>query len=257
VSGAAGGAAGMRTLGVDLAADPRRTAACAVTWAGAGQVDIEPPQVGLDDSALRRAAGEGDWLGIDAPFAWPTEFVDAVSAHRARGEWPADYKHERLVFRMTDRFVRDRGRRPLSVSTDRIGVTAMRCARLLAELAEQRGRRVDLTGADRGVEGYPGAALAVWLPGAHRYRGPGGAEARAGLLRELGQAAPWLRPTAEVKAACAGSDHALDALIAALVTRAAALGRTHQPTPDQRELARVEGWIHVPRDGTLADLNAP
>jgi hypothetical protein len=194
-------------------------------------------------------------VGIDAPFAWPTEFVDAVAAHRARGEWPVDYKHERLIFRATDRFVRDElGRRPLSVSTDRIGVTAMRCARLLADVGEERGRRLDLTGRDRVVEVYPGAALAVWIPGAHRYRGRRGTEARKGVLAELARAAPWFRPGADVETRCLASDHALDALLAAMVTRSAALGRTHPPPPDQLELARVEGWIHVPRAGTLAGL---
>ncbi|GAA4955914.1 hypothetical protein GCM10023205_17390 [Yinghuangia aomiensis] len=45
----------------------------------------------------------------------------------------------------------------------------------------------------------------------------------------------------------------MDALIAAVVARAVVLGRTTPPkTADEREHARVEGWIHVP----TCDLSA-
>src|SRR5207248_10386135 len=124
------------------------------------------------------------------------------------------FKHDRLIFRATDRFVRDLGRRPLSVSTDRIGVTAMRCARFLAELGDERGRRLDLTGEDRVVEVYPAAALSAWSEESgglapRRYKGLPGREARELLLAALTRAAPWFRPSPEVVAACRASDHAL------------------------------------------------
>lgn len=40
------------------------------------------------------------------------------------------------------------------------------------------------------------------------------------------------------------SDHALDAILCALVTRARLLGWTEPPT--NPEVARLEGWIHLP-----------
>lgn len=45
---------------------------------------------------------------------------------------------------------------------------------------------------------------------------------------------------------CTATDHALDALVSALVARAQALGLTH-PVPDgaDGQVAR-EGWIHLP-----------
>ncbi len=47
----------------------------------------------------------------------------------------------------------------------------------------------------------------------------------------------------------------LDALIGALTTRAAQLGMTREPETDhQRKLAALEGWIHVPKPGTLSLL---
>jgi hypothetical protein len=49
------------------------------------------------------------------------------------------------------------------------------------------------------------------------------------------------------------NDHELDALISAVVARLARLGGT-QPIPvDLLDLARVEGWIHIPR-GMLGRL---
>jgi hypothetical protein len=51
-------------------------------------------------------------------------------------------------------------RRPVSVSTDRLGVTAMRCAHLLHRWSN--GQHIDRTGPGRFVEVYPAAALVRW-----------------------------------------------------------------------------------------------
>ncbi len=53
------------------------------------------------------------------------------------------------------------------------------------------------------------------------------------------------------------SDHDFDALVCALIGRAAQLGVTAPPqTLDQRRRAASEGWIHLPesRPGSLAEL---
>ena len=158
----------MRTLGVDLSADPRKTAACLVEWDN-GSAQVHRPVLGLDDdSLLSRLLGEDehelpDWTGIDAPFGWPQLFVAAVRGWQEGESWPSTPRPE-LRYRVTDIFVTQQSRRPLSVSSDRIAVTAMRCARLLTAVAERRGlgRALDRTGADRVVEVYPGAALPLW-----------------------------------------------------------------------------------------------
>jgi hypothetical protein len=59
----------------------------------------------------------------------------------------------------------------------------------------------------------------------------------------------------ELRAQCAGSDHAFDAFVSALVARAVERGKTDRPRKRQRELARREGWIHVPAEGSLASLS--
>src|SRR6266516_2859087 len=137
----------VRTLGIDLAAQPANTSACAIDW-GAGRPVVSDLRSGLADDELLDAITGADKVGIDAPFGWPDEFVDAMVAHRDRAGWPGsgedqDVYRFHLSFRATDRRMIEEGvRRPLSVSTDLIGVVAMRCAYLLDRLAA-RGEPVD------------------------------------------------------------------------------------------------------------------
>jgi len=50
-----------------------------------------------------------------------------------------------------------------------------------------------------------------------------------------------------------GSDHALDALVAALVGRAFHMGRVVRPTADEHQAAAIEGWLCLPAS-VLAEL---
>jgi hypothetical protein len=43
-------------------------------------------------------------------------------------------------------------------------------------------------------------------------------------------------------------------VLCALIARAAALGLTAPPPAEELELARAEGWIHLPRKGSLGEL---
>jgi hypothetical protein len=138
----------------------------------------------------------------------------------------------------------------------------MRCARLLHEVGLRRGAPVDPAGADRIAEVYPAAALVAWggraagLDPQGYKTGPAAAGARAGILAALADR-PWLELTDAARDACARSDHALDAVLAALAARAAQRGLTHAPrTGEQRDLAPIEGWIHVPLPGSLDRLAA-
>ena len=253
---------GVVTLGIDLAADDANTAACAIRWQdGVGVVTALQRKLSNDE--LRRLIADADWTGIDAPFSWPLAFRHALASHGEEGGWPADYRSLDYQLRSTDRFVGKIARRPLSVSTDRIGVTAMRCARLLQELGEDRGKRIDVAGDDHVVEIYPAAALSAWGakeagfdPNGYK-TGPNATSKRAALVQSFVEATDrWLDLSADVRAACIKSDHVLDAFVSCLATRAAQLGKSRRPeTEDQRELGRVEGWIHVPEPGTLSLLH--
>jgi predicted nuclease with RNAse H fold len=253
----------MITLGVDLSADDRKTAACAIIWSDDGTGEASAPEFGLTNEDLRQRIEEADWSGIDAPFSWPAPYQLALANHVRDGGWPEDWRDTRYQLRATDSFVAACARRPLSVSTDRIGVTAMRCARLLQEIGEDRSHRIDLVGGDRIVEVYPGAALAAWggsqagLDPAGYKTGPKAKEARERIVQTL-EALDWLVLSTDVQARCIERDHDLDALLAGLVTRAAERGLTRPPeTEEQRELSKSEGWIHVPMEGGLRALRQP
>lgn len=241
----------MLTLGIDLAAQPSNTSACAIEWR-AGRAVVADLRSGLDDDALLEAIADADKTGIDAPFGWPDEFVDAVVAHRDGEPWPGrgadqDVFRFHLSFRGTDRYLIERGaRRPLSVSTDLIGVVAMRCANLLDRLAVQ-GDPVDRAGSGKVIEAYPAPALSSWGLSSTGYKSRVGAARLPELLAQLEQGLGGLEISIGHREAI-GSDHnRFDALVASLVARAAALGLTQLPeSPQDADRATREGWIHVP-----------
>nr|WP_276611049.1 DUF429 domain-containing protein [Kineococcus siccus] len=65
-----------------------------------------------------------------------------------------------------------------------------------------------------------------------------------------------MTPTSVAAEACAASDDAFDAVVAALTARAAAVGAATRPAQGQRAAAAREGWIALPT-GPLADLAHP
>ncbi len=58
--------------------------------------------------------------------------------------------------------------------------------------------------------------------------------------------APWLHLSSEHERACIDSDDCLDALVCAIVARAAERGLTEKPPPELKDEAEREGWIHLP-----------
>jgi predicted nuclease with RNAse H fold len=250
---------GGETVGVDLAAEATRTAVAWIDWSAAG-ARVRGIELGADDDLVVAALMAADKAGVDCPLGWPDRFVEFVAAHRAgRVDVPRDTPgrdwRRDLALRVTDQVTRElTGLIPLSVSADRIGHAAMRCAALLARLAD-RGRPVERDGRGVVVEVYPAASLKAWgLP----YRGYKRARHRRALgdlLDGLRAAAPWLDLGA-AEPICRSSDDATDAVIAALTARAAALGRVTTPAPEHRAAAASEGWIALPT-GPLADLGDP
>jgi predicted nuclease with RNAse H fold len=241
----------VRTLGIDLAAQPANTSVCAIDW-GASAPVLSDLRAGVNDEGILEAISEADKVGIDAPFGWPDDFVDAVVAHRDRAGWPGsgedqDIYRFHLSFRATDRRLIEGGaRRPLSVSTDLIGVVAMRCAYLQDRLAA-RGEPVDRAGSGKVIEAYPAPALRGWGIAATGYKSRVGVTRIPELLSRVEEGLGGIEMTAQERE-LAGADHnCFDALIASLVARAAALGLTQGPeSEDDADRAVREGWIHVP-----------
>jgi len=198
-------------------------------------------------------------VGIDAPFGWPEPFLDALAAYRAAPEWPIgmDDPPDECRLRETDRAVYRRAKKwPLSVSANYIAMAAMRCASLLTDIGRHTGPEgVARDGSGLCCEVYPDPALRYWtnhapesLAPRETYKGAAAAERRTALLAAIRAQLPIDDPDDRLEKVALEDDY-LDALVCALVARAAELGVTHEPeTKLERERAQVEGWIHLPSD---------
>jgi predicted nuclease with RNAse H fold len=253
------------TVGVDLAADPKRTAVAMVEWTGrdARLLKVIPM---ASDSDIVGLAVQADKTGIDCPLGWPDDFVEFVNAHH-KGRVPhtdvGPTIREPLRFRETDRRIAAaKLGRPLSVSSDMIGVCAMRAAGLLAAMAKE-GVAVDRSGVTGGVvETYPAVAIRQWHlaqgdnPSQRRYKGVAQSAVLGAMVDELKRGLRQLKLGGH-EAACRASDHAFDALICAMVARATLQNRGTEQNPRRLiQRARREGWIAVPTC-RLEDLLAP
>lgn len=240
------------TLGVDLAAQPATTALCALEW-NAGRAVVRDLRVGVDDDDLRRAIANADSVGIDAPFGWPLAFARAVAAWERRESWPAAAPRE-LRYRTTDLYVQEvTGLWPLSPSSDRIAACAWRAAGLLTALGVR-----DRLGGERVVEVYPAAALKIWeLPYRGYKSGRGPNAAVAALADELrSRTEGWLLLTEEEWGRCRTLHHLLDGVVCALLARAAMCDEVLPPPPGREEQVAAEGWIHLPKPGSLGRLTS-
>ena len=244
------------TAGVDLAAENKGTALAIIEWTDEG-AHLQSLLLGASDAAIIKATDGVCKLGIDCAFGWPDEFVHFVTQHSSlHDDGPEvdggmDWRRT-LAYRETDRVAREvTGRWPLSVSTDRLGLTAMRCAGLLGRLAAS-SKAIDRTGAGYLVEVYPGATLRLWGFDTTGYRTS--PDQRQRLHQAITSAAPWLEFGSFTPLMVESSD-AFDSVIAALAARNADLGFYRRPTPEQADRAAREGWIALPDRG-LADLQS-
>ncbi|MGW0227973.1 DUF429 domain-containing protein [Actinopolymorpha singaporensis] len=239
----------MLTVGVDLAAEPAKTAVAWIDWSPEA-ASVRRLTLGSDDALVLEALREADKAGIDCPFGWPGPFVDFVTAHKNGDvadphEFAGREGRRRLALRTTDLFTYDRtGLMPLSVAADRIGHTAMRCAGLLAQLARD-GQSVDRSGAGAVVEVYPAASLKRWGLPSRGYKRARNVDSLGASVDALLAAAPWLS-LGNCENLCRRSDDAFDAVVAAMTARAVSQGLV-EPLPDEHaSVARSEGWIALP-----------
>ncbi len=247
----------MRTVGIDLAAQPSRTALAVVQWHTQAATVTELLRPTSDEQILA-AVLDCDCAGFDVPLGWPAPFADFIADQRSDQQLPlanADAWRD-LAYRLTDRIVAQTfGKTPLSVSTDRIALAAIRGATLQAHLRDA-GVDVSRDGSGRILETYPAVALRQWkITTSGPYKGTDRARAAANLtslVDALMAAAPWL-DLGPHEGLCRTNDDAFDAVICALIARAHQRGQCTRPTPEQQALARIEGWIAVP-EAPLAAL---
>jgi hypothetical protein len=259
-------------MGVDLAAQPENTAVSLLAWPPEGGPELlvlgrgktedgatfSDEWISATASGLRgKYPGEITKVGIDDPFGWPVPFHDALTAHRDGPTWPlrpGDPTVD-LRYRETDKVARSvtpTGRWPLSVTSDRIAVPAMRCATILADIAAKRGTdAVSRDGTGLCCEVYPDPALRIWTADSessiekNSYKGPENSSVRTLLLKTILTELPISDPGGQL-AMVEQQDDYLDALVCALIARAAEMNLTRPPDDIQRGLAQVEGWIHLP-----------
>jgi hypothetical protein len=248
----------VRTLGVDLAAATKKTAAAVIEW-GHGSAKLVHLALDVDDQKIVDLFGTSDMTGVDCPVGWPDALVPFLTGHANFDAGPV-LEHDGiagrrlLAYRDTDRFVTAQtGLIPLSVSADRLAHPAMRCAVIQAKIAALNGPQ-PRDGSGQLAEVYPAASLKIWGLNGRGYKGTGVPESeRLGvLLRSLRAHAPWL-DLAGHEDKLARSDDLFDAVVASLTARAVARRRTLLPDDAHAAAARSEGWIHLP-SCALADL---
>jgi hypothetical protein len=132
---------------------------------------------------------------------------------------------------------------PLSVSSDLIAVPALRAGALLDRVVPG----ADRSGSDLVVEVYPAAALKRWGFVSRGYKRAKGGGVRASLVESFRRATSgWLDASDACWERCVGSDDAFDAVIAALVARAADLDLCDPCPSELKDVATREGWIALP-----------
>lgn len=239
----------MITAGIDLAAEPKGTALALIEWNN-NQAKLQELLLGVDDAQIVEATKGANKIGIDCAFGWPVEFFEFLTQHMNPNQKPKGIDgamewRRTLSYRETDREVRKiTGRWPLSVSTDRLGLTAMRNAGLLARF-QDAGINTERSGEGTTCEVYPGATLRLWGFDTAGYRTED--NKRAKLLEMLKTKAPWLDLSSFEDQMLSSTD-CFDAVIAALAARAVALGAYSKPSNDQLAKAKVEGWICLPSE---------
>lgn len=246
----------MITSGIDLATTARGTAVARLRWHTTGAELVELRHPASDDDVVAEFA-VADRVGLDSPLGWPDAFRDFLTRH-AEGPVPgrADVAwRSELTRRTTDLDVAARtGIRPLSVAADLIGLLALHANQLLARVAED-GVPVDRDGSGRVVEVYPALGVRIWglAPRGYKARAARDAALPAAVL-ELARLAPWLDLGTHAPR-LAASDHAFDAVVAALLARAWAVGACLPIPSEHADAARREGWIAIPAtplDGLLS-----
>ena len=184
----------MITAGVDLAAQPERTAVASIKWT-AGRAVVEDVARPAYDKVILQAVERAGKTGVDCPFGWPAAFVSFVTSHHARhvsirAAEPGSRRN--ITRRRTDIFVHEQlGLMPLSVSAGRIAHVALRCAVLLTKLEAARGP-VDRSGSGPVAEVYPAASLRSWGLDHHGYKRQTKTDALGRLVDHLLNEAPWL-----------------------------------------------------------------
>lgn len=258
----------MKTLGIDIASQARDTALAAIEWPETGSPRLiafsELEESQFTDDRLTEVLRSHDWgrVAIDVPFGWPSGLLDLLGRWR-RGEvvdFPAERRKGRseTLYRRTDLVTWDRtGVKPIPVGVENLAWVSLRAFHVLSQ-ADLHRDRVGLRSPV--LETYPKAALKCWpeMPLESTKSGDSAPRARAEALARLVETvALRIDDVDRGKLVEETKDHRFDALVCALVARAAMVGRTQLPVKADADAADQEGWIHLPSEGSLTTLARP
>jgi predicted nuclease with RNAse H fold len=243
-----GAAVAWTVVGVDCATSPERTGLAYGVVDGNNLLELKRATLGTaGESAAATIAGwiagaENYVVAFDAPLGWPAALGVTLASHRAGT--PIEVEATQMFSRETDRFVRAAlGKRPLEVGADRIARTARAALDLLDQVRQATGKELPLawkSGRSSGViEVYPAASLLSRGISASGYKGetPAARKARTAMLERL---RPEFRTSVSAEV-LVEDDDILDAVVCTLA--AADFARGEAIAPDNRKLARREGWI--------------
>jgi hypothetical protein len=259
-----GASGATRTIGINLSAAAKFTTLVAIEWKDDGAW-VSEAIVDLEDDELIGYLSSGDYTGVYAPFGWPVAMVEAVASYTNSDQWQRASRRE-FRHRKTEGFVHDvlqaeadQELWPQSVSCDRLALQARRMAQLREQLFAETGKRFDRAGGDHIIEVYPPGASLLWGMGNHLGNGNSKlpeVDDKPGkeFIERAEAAAPWLQWRDGKRGVCLKNEHTIDALLAALVARAAELNLTIPPENGEADLAPREGWMHLPSKDSLSAL---
>ena len=72
----------MKTLGVDLAAATKKTAAAVIEWLP-GSARLVHLSLDVDDQEIVELFGATDMTGVDCPVGWPDALIPFLTGHLA------------------------------------------------------------------------------------------------------------------------------------------------------------------------------
>lgn len=241
-------------VGLDCAAAPVRVGLALAEAAASRPRLLEIHQAATWPALTARVAG---WIAaspgsttllcLDAPLGWPRAMGPALAAHRAGA--PLPHVPDAFFGRLADQAVAARlGKRPLEVGANYLARAALVSLHFLESIRQAARLPIPLawepreTDRVRAIEVYPAGVLAGR---GHRARGyKKTPEARRETRRRM---EAWLDIPPSLAADLDAGEHLLDAALCCLAGADFLAGTCPGPEADQRETARVEGWIWVRR----------
>ena len=244
----------LTVIGIDCAAQPKNVGiALGRRSQGATRVEMvysgkrEGWDVERTADLIEKEASSSILLALDAPLGWPQALAETLPAHFA-GRAPRFTANE-MFRRRTDDVVKEKlDKRPLDVGADKIARAAHAALRFLESLREATGLAVPLawspghaTGVSA-IEVYPAATLIAYglLPSLS-YK-----KSTKESKNERRKLVDGLVDIVELEAArneMVARDDLLDAAVCVIAGVDFAEGNVVEPTGEEIDRAKREGWI--------------